>query len=129
MFIYRLQKFGKVYVDRACSSRYEGDNNMASNTDDTIRARAVRYLHERFAYLRLSGNAERVDDVAAKVGEAKHVDHAEALVREMAERTTAPLAYKDGTDETLVGLDIDSVDEAMYWIQRYDSSELPPGMG
>jgi hypothetical protein len=102
---------------------------MVSTTDDTIRARAVRYLHERFAYLRLSGNAERVDDVAATAGEAKNVDHAETIVRDMAERTTAPLDYKEGTDETLVGLDLDSVDEAMYWIQRYDRSELPPGTG
>jgi hypothetical protein len=102
---------------------------MASNNDDTIRARAVWFLHQRFAYLQLSGNAERVEDVATAAGGAKNVAHAETIVREMADRTTAPVAYKDGTGETLVGLNLDSVDETIYWVKRYDSSELPTGMG
>lgn len=99
---------------------------MVSN--DTIRARTIRFLHRQFAYLRLSGNAERVDDVAAAAGDARDLAHAENVIRRMAESATSPVAYKDGTGETLVGLDLDSVGEVVYWIRRYDESELPPGM-
>lgn len=111
------------------SKKYRGDNDMVTDTDDTIRARAVWFLHTRFAYLPLSGNAERVDDVAAAAGDVGDEAHAATVIRRMAERTTAPVAYKDGTGETLVGLDLDSVSETIYWMRRYDPSELPPGVG
>ena len=93
-------------------------------SDDTIRAGAVRFLLREHAFL---PDAERVDDVAAAAGEARDATRAERVIRAMADETTAPVAYKPGTGRTLVGLELDSVSEALYWIQRYDESELPFG--
>lgn len=97
---------------------------MVSN--DTIRALAIQYLHTRLAYLPMS--AEPVTDVAAFAGEAQDLAHAENLIRRMADETVSPIAYQDGTGETLVGLRVDTVEEVLYWIRRYDPSELPPGL-
>ena len=56
--------------------------------------------------------------MAASAGEPRGIAHAERVIRQMAKTTTSPVAYKPNTGMTLVGLQIETRSEVIYWMRR-----------
>lgn len=100
---------------------------MASDSDDTVKARVVAELHIRQAYAHLRGGFVAIDQLAIDLNPAAPGTMA-SLIREVALDDDSPVEFYNPPDRSAVQLPSDGREAAQAWIEQHDPDELPFGM-
>jgi hypothetical protein len=94
---------------------------MATDTDDTIRAKVVRAMHRNGFY---EPRAVSVDGLASLSPVASDDEgRTKELIHEMARAEASPVVYKRVNQSVM--LEVDSEDWVAAYIRRHDPDQLP----